>query len=95
DVKSVAFDTGFNFSNGTHTVATVGENGKVTFDLSSDAANKLNQVDNKMSSFKIKANNTTEETIADGDTVVFKDGKNINITRSDKELTVKTVDAPV
>ncbi|MDG6361406.1 ESPR-type extended signal peptide-containing protein [Glaesserella parasuis] len=95
DVKSVAFDTGFNFSNGTHTVATVDNNGKVTFDLNETAANKLNQVDNKMSSFKIKANNTTEETIADGDTVVFKDGKNINITRSDKELTVKTVDAPV
>ncbi|MDO9796278.1 ESPR-type extended signal peptide-containing protein [Glaesserella parasuis] len=194
--KTVPFATGFNFKDGTHTVAAVGDNGEVKFDLSSEAVRKLNMVETvvsadptkitvtsetsnnsggkefkvglvqgviddiakgvsakdsvdssgitfkgngagqtnpiklggtlkvegtsnettvtattdgltialdqkvksdiagKMSSFKIKANDTGEQEITNGNTIVFKDGKNINVTRNNKELTFATIETP-
>ncbi|MDG6315167.1 hypothetical protein P9952_10450, partial [Glaesserella parasuis] len=54
-----------------------------------------NEIASKMSSFKIKANSeVNEETISNDNTIVFKNGKNINVTRSNKELTFATVATP-
>ncbi|MDP0343253.1 ESPR-type extended signal peptide-containing protein, partial [Glaesserella parasuis] len=53
------------------------------------------EIASKMSSFKIKANSEAdEETISNDNTIVFKNGKNINVTRSNKELTFVTVATP-
>ncbi|MDP0067891.1 ESPR-type extended signal peptide-containing protein, partial [Glaesserella parasuis] len=53
------------------------------------------EIASKMSSFKIKANSeANEETISNDNTIVFKNGKNINVTRSNKELIFATVATP-
>ncbi|MWQ13318.1 hypothetical protein F8B60_10355, partial [Glaesserella parasuis] len=53
------------------------------------------EIAGKMSSFKIKANSeANEETISNDNTIVFKNGKNINVTRSNKELIFATVATP-
>ncbi|MFW9316696.1 ESPR-type extended signal peptide-containing protein [Glaesserella parasuis] len=52
------------------------------------------EIAGKMSSFKIKANDTGEQEITNGNTIVFKNGKNINVTRNDKELTFATTETP-
>ncbi|MDG6471199.1 ESPR-type extended signal peptide-containing protein [Glaesserella parasuis] len=52
------------------------------------------EIAGKMSSFKIKANDTGEQEITNGNTIVFKNGKNINVTRNDKELTFATTEMP-
>ncbi|MDO9913421.1 YadA-like family protein [Glaesserella parasuis] len=72
---------------------TVGNDG-VTISLNSDLKNKINSVNSKMTSFKVKANDEAEETISDGETVALKDGKNINVTRNNKELTFATIATP-
>ena len=60
----------------------------------SDAVNvaQLKTVTNQ--TFKLQANNDTASSVKTSDTVQFLDGKNINITRSGNNITVKTVDAP-
>ncbi|MDD2167322.1 YadA-like family protein [Glaesserella parasuis] len=72
---------------------TVGNDG-VTISLNSDLKNKINSVNSKMTSFKVKANDEAEETISDGETVALKNGKNINVTRNNKELTFATIATP-
>ncbi|WP_158664187.1 hypothetical protein, partial [Glaesserella parasuis] len=72
---------------------TVGNDG-VTISLNSDLKNKINSVNSKMTSFKVKANDEAEETISDGETVALKNGKNINVTHNNKELTFATIATP-
>ncbi|MDG6857175.1 hypothetical protein QA330_11125, partial [Glaesserella parasuis] len=60
----------------------------ITVKLTEDVKNKLTQIADKMSSFKIKTNTDTEgATIQDGNTIQFTAGNNISITRNDKNLT--------
>ena len=42
--------------------------------------------------WKLQANDDTEEKVAAGETVNFKDGKNIKVTRDGKNITVATSD---
>jgi len=45
--------------------------------------------------WKVKANNTTAETIKGGDEVVFKDGAGVTITQNGKEFTIAATDGKV
>ncbi|MCH7293649.1 hypothetical protein MMP65_19670, partial [Acinetobacter sp. ANC 3926] len=60
----------------------------------SDAVNvaQLKTVTNQ--TFKLQANGDTASSVKTSDTVQFLDGKNINVTRSGNNITVKTIDNP-
>ncbi|MCT8784900.1 hypothetical protein KZ367_11055, partial [Glaesserella parasuis] len=69
-------------------IKTNASNSTITIGLEQDVKTKLAQIADKMSSFKIKTNkDNTEDTIGDGDTILFTGGENIKITRDNKNLT--------
>ncbi|MDP0396138.1 hypothetical protein Q7Y95_10515, partial [Glaesserella parasuis] len=67
-------------------IKTKAEGSTITISLEDKIKQQLAQIATKMSSFKIKTNNT-EATIKDGDTIQFTAGNNISITPNDKNLT--------
>ncbi|MDG6355932.1 hypothetical protein QAA22_11180, partial [Glaesserella parasuis] len=67
-------------------IKTKAEGSTITISLEDKIKQQLAQIATKMSSFKIKTNNT-EATIKDGNTIQFTAGNNISITRNDKNLT--------
>ncbi|WP_160416835.1 hypothetical protein, partial [Glaesserella parasuis] len=67
-------------------IKTKAEGSTITISLEDKIKKQLAQIATKMSSFKIKTNNT-EATIKDGDTIQFTAGNNISITPNDKNLT--------
>ena len=77
-------------NDGTITMTNIGDTGK---DNVHDAIKSVKETAEK--GWKLKANDETEsdsEKIAAGDTVTVKQGKNIRVKRSGKELTVETED---
>ena len=60
-------------------------------DLSNITTTGESKVKN-LAAWKIQANDATEQTVAGGDTVKFKNGQNIEITNENKVFTVKTAD---
>ena len=77
--------TGSTNQNGTVTVADIGETGKTTV---SDAIKSVKETAEK--GWNLQANGDTAEKVAAGETVTFKDGKNIKVTRDGKNITVAT-----
>ncbi|MCT8552123.1 hypothetical protein KZ423_10920, partial [Glaesserella parasuis] len=67
-------------------IKTKAEGSTITISLEDKIKEQLAQIATKMSSFKIKANNT-EDTIKDGNTIQFTAGDNIKITHNNKNLT--------
>ncbi|EQA12352.1 hep_Hag family protein, partial [Glaesserella parasuis H465] len=67
-------------------IKTKAEGSTITISLEDKIKKQLAEIANKMSSFKIKANNT-EDTIQDGNTIQFTAGDNIKITHNNKNLT--------
>ncbi|MDG6268666.1 hypothetical protein P9J89_10855, partial [Glaesserella parasuis] len=67
-------------------ITTKAEGSTITISLEDKIKKQLAEIATKMSSFKIKTNNT-EATIKDGNTIQFTAGNNISITRNDKNLT--------
>ncbi|MCT8556243.1 hypothetical protein KZ474_11455, partial [Glaesserella parasuis] len=67
-------------------IKTKAEGSTITISLEDKIKKQLAEIANKMSSFKIKANNT-EDTIKDGNTIQFTAGDNIKITHNNKNLT--------
>ncbi|MCT8586802.1 YadA-like family protein, partial [Glaesserella parasuis] len=67
-------------------IKTKADGSTITISLEGKIKQQLAQIATKMSSFKIKTNNT-EATIKDGDTIQFTAGNNISITPNDKNLT--------
>ena len=75
-------------NDGTITMTNIGDTGK---DNVHDAIKSVKETAEK--GWKLKANDETEsEKIAAGDTVTVKQGKNIRVKRSGKDLTVETED---
>ncbi|WP_204827777.1 ESPR-type extended signal peptide-containing protein, partial [Neisseria sicca] len=79
--------TGSTNQNGTVTVTDIGETGKTTV---SDAIKSVKETAEK--GWNLQANGDTAEKVAAGETVTFKDGKNIKVTRDGKNITVATSD---
>ena len=79
--------TGSTNQNGTVTVTNIGETGKTTV---SDAIKSVKETAEK--GWNLQANGDTAEKVAAGETVTFKDGKNIKVTRDGKNITVATSD---
>ncbi|MGN6875479.1 hypothetical protein ACTHUR_13185, partial [Neisseria sp. P0021.S007] len=79
--------TGSTNQNGTVTVTDIGETGKTTV---SDAIKSVKETAEK--GWNLQANSDTTEKVAAGETVTFKDGKNIKVTRDGKNITVATSD---
>ena len=79
--------TGSTNQNGTVTVTNIGETGKITV---SDAIKSVKETAEK--GWNLQANGDTAEKVAAGETVTFKDGKNIKVTRDGKNITVATSD---
>ena len=79
--------TGSINQNGTVTVTNIGETGKTTV---SDAIKSVKETAEK--GWNLQANGDTAEKVAAGETVTFKDGKNIKVTRNGKNITVATSD---
>ena len=79
--------TGSTNQNGTVTVTDIGETGKTTV---SDAIKSVKETAEK--GWNLQANGDTAEKVAAGETVTFKDGKNIKVTRNGKNITVATSD---
>ena len=77
--------TGSTNQNGTVTVTNIGETGKTTV---SDAIKSVKETAEK--GWNLQANGDTAEKVATGETVTFKDGKNIKVTRDGKNITVAT-----
>ena len=77
--------TGSTNQNGTVTVTDIGETGKTTV---SDAIKSVKETAEK--GWNLQANGDTAEKVAAGETVTFKDGKNIKVTRDGKNITVAT-----
>ena len=71
--------TGSTNQNGTVTVTNIGETGKTTV---SDAIKSVKETAEK--GWNLQANGDTAEKVAAGETVTFKDGKNIKVTRDGK-----------
>ncbi|MDG6315263.1 hypothetical protein P9952_10975, partial [Glaesserella parasuis] len=67
-------------------IKTKAEGSTITISLEDKIKKQLAQIATKMSSFKIKANNT-EDTIKNGDAIQFTAGDNIKITHNNKNLT--------
>ena len=82
--------TGSTNQNGTVTVTDIGETGKTTV---SDAIKSVKETAEK--GWNLQANGDTAEKVAAGETVTFKDGKNIKVTRDGKNITVATLDEVV
>ncbi|MWQ46093.1 hypothetical protein F9874_11135, partial [Glaesserella parasuis] len=66
------------------------QNRKLVIGLDIGVINKLAQIDTKMSSFKIKTNNT-EATIQDGNTIQFTAGNNIKLEQKNGNITISTI----
>ena len=79
--------TGSTNQNGTVTVTDIGGTGKTTV---SDAIKSVKETAEK--GWNLQANGDTAEKVAAGETVTFKDGKNIKVTRDGKNITVATSD---
>ena len=79
--------TGSTNQNGTVTVTDIGGTGKTTV---SDAIKSVKETVEK--GWNLQANSDTAEKVAAGETVTFKDGKNIKVTRDGKNITVATLD---
>ena len=79
--------TGSTNQNGTVTVTDIGETGKTTV---SDAIKSVKETAEK--GWNLQANSDAAEKVAAGETVTFKDGKNIKVTRDGKNITVATSD---
>ena len=79
--------TGSTNQNGTVTVTDIGETGKTTV---SDAIKSVKETAEK--GWNLQANGDTAEKVAAGETVTFKNGKNIKVTRDGKNITVATSD---
>ncbi|OFR10517.1 hypothetical protein HMPREF2907_02060, partial [Neisseria sp. HMSC055H02] len=79
--------TGSTNQNGTVTVTNIGDTGKTTV---SDAIKSVKETAEK--GWNLQANGDTAEKVAAGETVTFKDGKNIKVTRDGKNITVATSD---
>ncbi|MXP19735.1 hypothetical protein GNY92_10820, partial [Glaesserella parasuis] len=67
-------------------IKTKAEGSTITISLENKIKEQLAQIATKMSSFKIKTNNT-EDTIKHGNTIQFTAGDNIKITHNNKNLT--------
>ncbi|MDP0269424.1 hypothetical protein Q7279_11165, partial [Glaesserella parasuis] len=67
-------------------IKTKADGSTITISLEDKIKKQLAEIATKMSSFKIKANNT-EDTIKDGNTIQFTAGDNIKITHNNKNLT--------
>ncbi|MWP92640.1 hypothetical protein F9C09_10985, partial [Glaesserella parasuis] len=67
-------------------IKTKADGSTITISLENKIKKQLAQIADKMSSFKIKTNNT-EDTIKDGNTIQFTAGDNIKITHNNKNLT--------
>ncbi|MWP88544.1 hypothetical protein F9890_10905, partial [Glaesserella parasuis] len=67
-------------------IKTKADGSTITISLENKIKEQLAQIADKMSSFKIKTNNT-EDTIKDGNTIQFTAGDNIKITHNNKNLT--------
>ncbi|MDG2964986.1 ESPR-type extended signal peptide-containing protein, partial [Bisgaard Taxon 10/6] len=74
-------------SNGNVTFTDIGGTGETTIH---DAIKNVSDVAN--TGWNVQTNGDTATKVAPGDTVQFKDGKNIKITRTDKDITVATAD---
>ncbi|MDG2953328.1 YadA-like family protein [Bisgaard Taxon 10/6] len=74
-------------SNGNITFTNIGDTGQNTIH---DAIKSVSDVAN--TGWNVQTNGDTATKVAPGDTVQFKDGKNIKITRTDKDITVATAD---
>ncbi|WP_426839946.1 YadA-like family protein [Glaesserella parasuis] len=66
------------------------KNKQLIIGLDMNVINKLAQIDTKMSSFKIKTNNT-EATIKDGNTIQFTAGSNIKLEQTNGKITISTI----
>ncbi|MDG6369389.1 ESPR-type extended signal peptide-containing protein, partial [Glaesserella parasuis] len=66
------------------------QNKKLVIGLDIGVINQLAQIDTKMSSFKIKTNNT-EATIKDGNTIQFTAGNNIKLEQTNGKITISTI----
>ncbi|MDP0396216.1 hypothetical protein Q7Y95_10960, partial [Glaesserella parasuis] len=66
------------------------QNKKLVIGLDINVINQLAQIDAKMSSFKIKTNNT-EATIKDGNTIQFTAGNNIKLEQTNGKITISTI----
>ncbi|MCT8776586.1 hypothetical protein KZ340_11245, partial [Glaesserella parasuis] len=66
------------------------QNKKLIIGLDIDIQNQLAQIDTKMSSFKIKTNNT-ETTIQNGNTIQFTAGSNIKLEQTGGNITISTI----
>ncbi|MDG6374065.1 ESPR-type extended signal peptide-containing protein, partial [Glaesserella parasuis] len=66
------------------------QNKKLVIGLDINVINQLAQIDTKMSSFKIKTNNT-EATIKDGNTIQFTAGNNIKLEQTNGKITISTI----
>ncbi|MDP0023204.1 hypothetical protein Q7397_11180, partial [Glaesserella parasuis] len=62
----------------------------ITISLDQDVKTKLAQIADKMSSFKIKTNNT-EATIQNGNTIQFTAGSNIKLEQTGGNITISTI----
>ncbi|MWQ21560.1 hypothetical protein F9859_10495, partial [Glaesserella parasuis] len=67
-------------------IKTKADGSTITISLENKIKEQLAQIATKMSSFKIKTNNT-EDTIKHGNTIQFTAGDNIKITHNNKNLT--------
>ncbi|MDG2948913.1 beta strand repeat-containing protein, partial [Exercitatus varius] len=74
-------------SNGNITFTDIGGTGETTIH---DAIKNVSDVAN--TGWNVQTNGDTATKVAPGDTVQFKDGKNIKITRTGKDITVATAD---
>ncbi|MDO9806651.1 hypothetical protein Q7501_11060, partial [Glaesserella parasuis] len=66
------------------------QNKKLIIGLDIDIQNQLAQIDTKMSSFKIKTNNT-ETTIQNGNTIQFTAGSNIKLEQTNGNIKISTI----
>ncbi|WP_202116596.1 ESPR-type extended signal peptide-containing protein, partial [Glaesserella parasuis] len=66
------------------------KNKQLVIGLDIGVINQLAQIDTKMSSFKIKTNNT-EATIKDGNTIQFTAGSNIKLEQTNGKITISTI----
>ncbi|MGQ0286106.1 ESPR-type extended signal peptide-containing protein [Pasteurellaceae bacterium 22721_9_1] len=94
-------------SNSDITVTPTATNDTKTFDLTLQKSTAVTAGDNKVvtsdavntainnSGWNLKANAETDsKKITNGNDVIFQEGKNINITREENKIVVKTVDSP-
>ncbi|MDO9733833.1 ESPR-type extended signal peptide-containing protein, partial [Glaesserella parasuis] len=66
------------------------QNKRLVIGLDINVINQLAQIDAKMSSFKIKTNNT-EATIQNGNTIQFTAGNNIKLEQTNGKITISTI----